>query len=78
MQARALTTNRLAQLVGVSQSHLSRAVRSADRKSVSGELAARVAIAMGLPDDWFRKLGESACSTAFALTPHCAIASTTI
>ena len=53
MEARAVSINRLAQLVGVSQSHLSRAVRSADRKSVSGELAARIANAMGLPDDWF-------------------------
>ena len=53
MQARALSINRLAQLVGVSQSHLSRAVRSADRKSVSGDLAERIAIAMDLPADWF-------------------------
>jgi transcriptional regulator with XRE-family HTH domain len=53
MQARALSINRLAQLVGVSQSHLSRAVRRADRKSVSGELAERIAIAMELPADWF-------------------------
>ena len=53
MQARGLSMNRLARLVGVSQSHLSRAVRSADRKSVSGELAERIAKAMELPDDWF-------------------------
>ena len=53
MQERALSINRLAQLVGVSQSHLSRAVRRADRKSVSGELAGRIAIALELPDDWF-------------------------
>jgi transcriptional regulator with XRE-family HTH domain len=53
MQARALSINRLAQLVGVSQSHLSRALRSADRKSVSGDLAERIANAMDLPADWF-------------------------
>jgi transcriptional regulator with XRE-family HTH domain len=53
MQARALSINRLAQLVGVSQSHLSRAVRSADRKSISGDLAERIANAMDLPADWF-------------------------
>jgi transcriptional regulator with XRE-family HTH domain len=53
MQARALSINRLAQRVGVSQSHLSRAVRSADRKSVSGDLAERIANAMDLPADWF-------------------------
>ena len=47
MQARDLSINRLAELVGVSQSHLSRAVRSADRKSVSGKLAERIATAMG-------------------------------
>lgn len=53
LQARALSINRLAQLVGVSQSHLSRVVRSADRKSISGDLAERIAVAMDLPDDWF-------------------------
>lgn len=53
MRAHAFSINRLAAMVGVSQSHLSRAVRRADGKSVSGELAGRIAIAMGLPEDWF-------------------------
>jgi transcriptional regulator with XRE-family HTH domain len=53
MRERHLTTNRLAGMVGVSQSHLWRVLRGADQKTVGGELAARVALALGLPEDWF-------------------------
>ena len=56
---RGLSTNRLASEVGVSQSHLSRVLRGADAKSVNGELAERVAVALGLPADWFPEAREA-------------------
>jgi transcriptional regulator with XRE-family HTH domain len=59
MQERGLSTNRLARTVGVSQSHLSRALRGADRKTVGGELAARIAVALKLPEDWFPETRET-------------------
>ncbi|HEU4686956.1 MAG TPA: helix-turn-helix transcriptional regulator [Vicinamibacterales bacterium] len=39
--------------VGVSQGHLSRALRGADYRSVSGELAGRIAVTLELPRDYF-------------------------
>jgi ParB/RepB/Spo0J family partition protein len=59
MKKRGLSTNRLAGMVGVSQSHLSRALRGADRKTIAGELAARIAAALELPEDWFPETRES-------------------
>jgi transcriptional regulator with XRE-family HTH domain len=53
MKERGLSTNRLAGMVRVSQSHLSRVLTGARRKTVGGELAARIAIALELPEDWF-------------------------
>jgi transcriptional regulator with XRE-family HTH domain len=53
MKERGLSTNRLAAMVDVSQSHLSRVLTGARRKTAGGELAARIAIALELPEDWF-------------------------
>ena len=53
MKERGLSANRLAGMVGVSQSHLSRVLAGARRKTVGGELAARIAITLELPGDWF-------------------------
>ena len=53
MKERGLSTNRLAGMVGVSQSHLSRVLTGARQKTVGGELAARIAAALELPEDWF-------------------------
>ena len=53
MRERGLSTNRLAGIVGVSQSHLSRVLTGARQKTVGGDLAARIAIALELPEDWF-------------------------
>jgi transcriptional regulator with XRE-family HTH domain len=53
MQEKGLSGNRLALLVGVNQSHISRILREADKKTVTGPLAARIADALGLPEDWF-------------------------
>jgi transcriptional regulator with XRE-family HTH domain len=44
---------RLAQTVGVSASHLSRALRQTDGKTVSPDLSARIAAALGKPRDYF-------------------------
>lgn len=43
----------LAKTVGVSASHLSRALRRRDGKSVSPRLASRIAEALGKPADYF-------------------------
>lgn len=43
----------LASQAGVSQSHLSRALRGRDYKTVSGDLAGRIARALDLPEDYF-------------------------
>jgi transcriptional regulator with XRE-family HTH domain len=59
MRERGLSVNRLAGIVGVSQSHLSRALRGADRKTIGGELAARIAVALQLPEDWFPETREA-------------------
>jgi transcriptional regulator with XRE-family HTH domain len=53
MRDRGISTTRLAREVGVNQSHLSRVLRGANRKTVSGELAERIAVELGLPSDWF-------------------------
>jgi transcriptional regulator with XRE-family HTH domain len=53
MKERRLSVNRLAGLVGVDQSHLSRVLRRANNKTVGGELAARIAGALDLSEDWF-------------------------
>lgn len=43
----------LAQMVGVGNDHLSRALRGARGKSPSADLVRRVSIALGLPADFF-------------------------
>jgi transcriptional regulator with XRE-family HTH domain len=59
MKERGLSANRLAGMVGVNQSHLSRALRGADQKTFTGELAARIAVALQLPEDWFPETREA-------------------
>lgn len=49
----------LAVRVGINQSHLSRALRGANSKRVSGELAGQIAIALGLPRDYFPEYREA-------------------
>ena len=53
LKDRGLSTTALASMIGVNQSHLWRVIRRADKKTVSGELAERIAVALGLPADWF-------------------------
>jgi transcriptional regulator with XRE-family HTH domain len=59
LEARGLSVNRLAEIVGVKQSHLSRAIRNADGKKVGGDLAAAVAVALDLADDYFQETREA-------------------
>lgn len=53
MRQHNLGVRRLAREVGVSPSHLSRALRERNGKEISGHLAARIARALGLPHDYF-------------------------
>jgi transcriptional regulator with XRE-family HTH domain len=50
---------RLATEAHVSNPHLSRALRGARSKSVSGDLARALAIALDLPDDYFLEFRRS-------------------
>ena len=54
-----LSLRRLARQVGVTDAHLSRVTRRANYKTVSGELAERVAAALGLPADYFPEAREA-------------------
>jgi transcriptional regulator with XRE-family HTH domain len=53
LRERDLSLRTLARMVGVGDDHLSRVLRGARSKRVTGELASRVAVALNLPDDYF-------------------------
>ena len=57
---RDLSLRGLAERVGVTHSHLSRATRGANGKTVGGDLAGRIAVALGLPADYFPEYREAA------------------
>ena len=57
---RDLSLRGLAERVGVTHSHLSRATRGANGKMVGGDLAGRIAVALGLPADYFPEYREAA------------------
>jgi hypothetical protein len=42
-------------MVGVGDDHLSRVLRGARHKKATGELTRRVAVALDLPEDYFRE-----------------------
>jgi transcriptional regulator with XRE-family HTH domain len=48
-----MSLRELARRVGVTHTHLSRAIRASDGKVVGGDLARRVALALDLPSDYF-------------------------
>lgn len=56
---RDLSLRGLAERVGVTHSHLSRATRGANGKTVGGDLAGRIAVALGLPTDYFPEYREA-------------------
>jgi len=49
----------LAATIGISDSHLSRVLRRADYKTPSPDLTKRVALALGLPPDYFPEFREA-------------------
>lgn len=57
---RDLSLRGLAERVGVTHSHLSRATRGASGKTVGGDLAGRIAVALGLPAEYFPEYREAA------------------
>lgn len=57
---RDLSLRGLAERVGVTHSHLSRATRGANGKTVGGDLAGRIAVALDLPADYFPEYREAA------------------
>jgi transcriptional regulator with XRE-family HTH domain len=58
LRERGLSLRHLSELVGVSDSHLSRVVRGAEYKTVSADLARRVASALDLGEDFFVEARE--------------------
>lgn len=53
LSERQMSIRELARRTGASPAHLSRAIRKVDRTHPSGDLARRVAVALGLPPDHF-------------------------
>jgi transcriptional regulator with XRE-family HTH domain len=53
LRDRDLSLRAVARMVGVGDDHLSRVLRGARDKRATGELTARVAVALNLPEDYF-------------------------
>jgi transcriptional regulator with XRE-family HTH domain len=66
---RGLSQRKLAQLIDLNPSHLSRALRGADRARPSVDLIRRVARALDLPAGYFPELREAALIEAFKRDP---------
>lgn len=56
---RGLSLRALAVRIGVDHAHLSRAVRGANGKTIGGDLARRIALALDLPADHFPEYREA-------------------
>jgi transcriptional regulator with XRE-family HTH domain len=59
LQARSMSAHALAKKAGINHSHLSRAKRGKDYKSLSGELVARLGRALELPAGYFPEEREA-------------------
>lgn len=59
LRDRGWSIRELARRAGVTDAHLSRVLRRASYKTPSGDLARRVATALGLPDDYFPEFREA-------------------
>jgi transcriptional regulator with XRE-family HTH domain len=66
---RGMSQRKLAQLIDLNPSHLSRALRGADRVRPSVDLIRRVARALDLPAGYFPELREAALIEAFKRDP---------
>jgi transcriptional regulator with XRE-family HTH domain len=69
LRERDLSLRALAKAVGVGDDHLSRVLRGARSKRVTGELASRVAVALGLPDDYFPETRQQFIATNITRHP---------
>lgn len=69
LASRGLSQRKLAQLIDVNPSHLSRALRGADRARPSVALIRRVARALDLPAGYFPELREAALIEALKRDP---------
>jgi transcriptional regulator with XRE-family HTH domain len=67
---RGMSQQALADLVGVSQSHLSRVLRQVDYKTPSRELLRKVALAFELPEDYFPEYREMVVLEAIRADPE--------
>jgi transcriptional regulator with XRE-family HTH domain len=59
LKEREMSVRALAATIGISDSHLSRVLRRADYKTPSPDLTSRVALALGLPKDYFPEFREA-------------------
>lgn len=59
LREREMSLRTLASTVDISDSHLSRVLRRADYKTPSPDLTRRVALALGLPADYFPEFREA-------------------
>jgi transcriptional regulator with XRE-family HTH domain len=64
LRERGLSLRALAAEVGVNESHLSRALRGAQGKKITGQLAGEIAVALALPRDYFPEYRQSIVSEA--------------
>jgi len=70
LQERGWSIRELARRSDVTDAHLSRVLRRANYKTPSGELARRVAVALGLPDDYFLEFREAFVIDAVRQSPR--------
>jgi transcriptional regulator with XRE-family HTH domain len=70
LSARGMSLRDLAAEVGVNQSHLSRILGARPARSVSGDLAGRIAIVLGLPIDYFPEYREAEVVAAVLHDPE--------
>jgi transcriptional regulator with XRE-family HTH domain len=59
LKERGISVRALAATIGISDSHLSRVMRRADYKTASPQLTKRIALALGLPPDYFPEFREA-------------------
>lgn len=60
LDERGLTQRALAREVGIDQAHISRITRRETARNVSGDVASRIAVVLGLPADYFPETREAA------------------
>src|SRR5687767_2116702 len=69
LRERGLSMRAAARAAGVSQGHLSRALRGADNKRPGHDLIARLSAALGLPEDYFPEVREARVVRAVRADP---------